>query len=174
MAWVTRICRSDSTRVTTATQQNGLAAALREVGRIERTLFTLRWLESPALRKLITAELNKSEALNTLRRAVALHRLGRFRDRSHENQASRAATLNLVVAAIVLFNCRYLGRVLDALRSAGERIDPAHVAHLSPLGWDHINLTGDYVWSDSIDRDPDGFLPLRLNAEPAYRESVPQ
>ena len=31
-------------------QQNGLAAALREVGRIERTLFTLRWFESPALR----------------------------------------------------------------------------------------------------------------------------
>jgi Tn3 transposase DDE domain/HTH-like domain len=91
-----------------------------------RTLFTLRWLESPALRKLITAELNKGEALNTLRRAAALHRLGRFRDRSHENQASRAATLNLVVAAIVLFNCRYLGRVLDALRSGGGRIDPAH------------------------------------------------
>lgn len=155
-------------------QQNGLAAALREVGRIERTLFTLRWLESPALRKLITAELNKGEALNTLRRAVALHRLGRFRDRSHENQASRAATLNLVVAAIVLFNCRYLGRVLDALRSGGGRIDPVHVAHLSPLGWDHINLTGDYVWSDSVERDPNGFLPLRLNAEPAYRESVPQ
>ena len=155
-------------------QQNGLAAALREVGRIERTLFTLRWFESPALRNLVTAELNKGEALNTLRRAVALHRLGRFRDRSHENQSSRAAALNLVVAAIVLFNCRYLDRVLDALRSGGARIDPAHVAHLSPLGWDHINLTGDYVWSDSIDRDPDGFLPLRINAEPGYRESVPQ
>ena len=136
-------------------------------------MFTLRWLESPALRKLITAELNKGEALNTLRRAVALHRLGRFRDRSHENQASRAATLNLVVAATVLFNCRYLGRVLDTLRCGGGRIDPAHVAHLSPLGWDHINLTGDYVWSDTIDRDPDGFLPLRLEAGPAYRESVP-
>jgi TnpA family transposase len=155
-------------------QQNGLAAALREIGRIERTLFTLRWFESPVLRKLITAELNKGEALNTLRRAVALHRLGRFRDRSHENQASRAATLNLVVAAIVLFNCRYLSRVLDALQSGGGRIEHAHVAHLSPLGWDHINLTGDYVWSDSINRDPDGFLPLRINADPGYRESMPR
>jgi hypothetical protein len=47
------------------------------------------------------------------------------------------------------------------------------VAHLSPLGWDHINLTGDYLWSDSIERDPDGFLPLRLNAEPAYRVCAP-
>jgi hypothetical protein len=135
----------------------------------------LRWLESPALRKLITAELNKGEALNTLRRAVALHRLGCFRDRSHENQASRAATLNLVVGAIVLFNLP-LSRPRAGCAPERRRtgLDPAHVAHLSPLGWDHINLTGDYVWSGSIDRDPDGFLPLHLNAESAYRESVPQ
>ena len=96
------------------------------------TLFTLRWLESPALRKLITAALNKGESLNTLRRTVALHCLGRFRDRSHENQSSRAAALNLVVAAIVLFNCRYLGRVLDVLQSDVGRIDPAHVASRIP------------------------------------------
>src|SRR3546814_15085578 len=32
-------------------QQNTLAAALREIGRVERTLFTLRWFEDPALRK---------------------------------------------------------------------------------------------------------------------------
>jgi TnpA family transposase len=38
--------------------QNGLALALREVGRIERTLFTLDWLDDPALRRQATAELN--------------------------------------------------------------------------------------------------------------------
>ena len=79
-------------------QQNSLAAALREVGRIHRTLFTLRWFKDPALRTLVTAELNKGEARNTLARAVALHRLGRFRDRGHENQQTRAAALNLVTA----------------------------------------------------------------------------
>ena len=85
----------------------------------------------------MTAELNKGEALNTLRRAVALHRLGRFRDRSHENQSSRAAALNLVVAAIVLFNCRYLDRVLNALRSAAADASAAdastpHTSRTSP------------------------------------------
>src|SRR3546814_7021685 len=58
-------------------QQNSLAAALREVGRIERTLFTLRWFDDPALRRTVTAELNKGEARNSLARAVAFHRLGR-------------------------------------------------------------------------------------------------
>ena len=42
-------------------RQNGLALALREVGRCERTPFTLDWLENPALRRQATAELNKGE-----------------------------------------------------------------------------------------------------------------
>jgi len=49
-------------------QQNSLAAALREVGRIERTLFTLRWFDDPALRRTVTAELNKGEARNSRKR----------------------------------------------------------------------------------------------------------
>src|SRR3546814_2218397 len=81
-------------------QQNTLAAALREIGRVERTLFTLRWFEDPALRKQVTAELNKGEARNTLARAVAFHRLGRFSDRGMENQQTRADAPNLVTAAI--------------------------------------------------------------------------
>ena len=32
-------------------RQNGLALALREIGRIERTLFMLDWFELPALRR---------------------------------------------------------------------------------------------------------------------------
>ena len=51
-------------------RQNGLALALREVGRIERTLFTLDWLADPAPRRQATAELNKSESRNALARAV--------------------------------------------------------------------------------------------------------
>ena len=38
----------------------------------------------------------------------------------------------------------------------------ALIAQLSPLGWDHINLTGDYVWSDALMLDADGCMPLRL------------
>lgn len=41
-------------------RQNRLDMALAEVGRIERTLFTLDWLESPELRRRCQAGLNKS------------------------------------------------------------------------------------------------------------------
>ena len=103
-------------------RQNGLALALREVGRIERTLFTLDWLEDPTLRRQATAELNKGESRNALSRAVRFHRLGRVRDRTRETQQHRASGLNLSVAAIILWNTVYLGRAIETLRGRGEVI----------------------------------------------------
>ncbi len=97
-------------------RQNSLALALRELGRIERTLFMLQWLRDPALRRRVTAGLNKGEARNALARAVFLNRLREIRDRSFENQRYRASGLNLVVAAITLWNTVYLDRAVKALR----------------------------------------------------------
>jgi TnpA family transposase len=71
-------------------RQNGLAVALRELGRIERTLFILSWLQSVELRRRVHAGLNKGEARNGLARAVFLCRLGEIRDRSFEQQRYRA------------------------------------------------------------------------------------
>ena len=74
-------------------RQNGLALALREIGRIERTLYTLDWLELPHLRRQATAELDKGESRNALARAVCFHRLGQLRDRTVEMQQHRASSL---------------------------------------------------------------------------------
>jgi hypothetical protein len=70
--------------------------------------------------------------------------LGRFRDRSHESHVHCAAAPNLVTAATVLWNIRYLGRALEHLHQAGEHFDEQVLRRLSPspLGWDHIDLTG--------------------------------
>jgi TnpA family transposase len=142
-------------------RQNGLALALREIGRLERTLATLDWLERPELRRQATAELNKGEARNALARAVCFHRLGRLRDRTAELQQHRASGLALVTAAIALWNTVYLGRALDALRRRGEAVPDALLAHIAPLGWQHVNLTGDYLWGAGSSLGPDGFRPLR-------------
>ena len=151
-------------RLGSLSRQNGLALALREIGRIERTLYTLDWLEQPQLRRQATAELNKGECRNALARAVCFHRLGRLRDRTVEAQQHRASGLALVTAAIALWNTVYLGRALDAVRRRGETVPDALLAHLAPLGWQHINLTGDYLWdADSIPAPTDsGRCVMRL------------
>jgi hypothetical protein len=67
----------------------------------------------------------------------------------------------LVTAAIALWNPVYLGRALDAVRRNGEAVPDALLDHLATLGWQHINLTGDYFCGpDSISASV-GFRPLR-------------
>ena len=122
--------------------------ALREIGRVERTLFTLDWIENPEQRRRATRELNKGEAENALKRAVFFHRIGRIRDHTLQAQSHRASALNLVAGAIVLWNTTYLGAVRQHLERTGKPVRLDLLRHLSPLGWQHINLTGDYLWTD--------------------------
>lgn len=146
-------------------RQNGLVLALREVGRIERTLFTLDWLDDPVLRRQATAELNKGESRNALACAVCFHRLGRLRDRTLKSRQHRASGLNLVVTAIILWNTVYMERAIQLLRARGEEIPDGLLPYLAPLGWQHINLTGDYIWPETPRLDGQGFRPLRTLPE---------
>jgi TnpA family transposase len=147
-------------------RQNGLAVALRELGRIERSLFTLDWLQNVELRRRVHAGLNKGEARNALARAVFFNRLGEMRDRSFENQRYRASGLTLVTAAIVLWNTVYLERAIQAIRDHGQPVDENLLQHVSPLGWEHINLTGDYVWRQDRRVAREKFRPLRAFTTP--------
>jgi len=56
-------------------------------------------------------------------------------------------------------NTVYLGRAVDQLRSQGELIDDALLAHIAPLGWEHITFNGDYVWPTEPLQN--AFRPLR-------------
>jgi hypothetical protein len=66
-----------------------------------------------------------------------------------------------VVAAIVLWNTTYLERAVAALRAHGDPVDDALLPHRSPLGWEHINLTGDERWQQSKQVAQGRFRPLR-------------
>lgn len=120
----------------------------------------LDWLDDIDLSRRTNANLNKGEARNALARAVFFNRLGELRDRTFENQRHRASGLNLVSAAIILWNTVYLGRAADYLRQQGRVIEDELLSHAAPLGWEHISLTGDYLWSD-MELPEDGYRPLR-------------
>jgi hypothetical protein len=92
---------------------------------------------------------------------VFFNRLGEIRDRSSEQQRYRASGLNLVTAAIVLWNTVYLKQAVNALRGHDQGVDNALLQYLSPLGWEHINLTGDYLWRSSAKIGVGKFRPLR-------------
>ena len=103
-------------------RQNQLDLALQELGRIERTLFMLDWLESPELRQRCQAGLNKSEQRHALAQVICTFKQGRIADRGQEAQQFRASGLNLVIAAIVYWNSTYLADAVQHLRDQGKPV----------------------------------------------------
>ena len=57
------------------------------------------------------------------------------------------------------WNTVYLDHAVQQLRAQGVTVPDDLLAHVAPLGWEHIALTGDYVWS--VVKPERGFWPLR-------------
>lgn len=127
-------------------RQNSLAVALREVGRVERSVFMLDWLSDRDLQRRAQMGLNKGEAHHALKRAINFNRLGEIRDRTSEGQQHRIAALNFLAAIVIYWNTWRLGEIVDRMVTAGQAPPPDLLTHVSPLGWEHITLTGEYRW----------------------------
>ncbi len=133
-------------------RQNQIDIALQEIGKVERTLFMLDWLESPDLRRRCQAGLNKSEQHYVLTQAICTFRQGRMVNRTHEALQYRASGLNLVIAAIVYWNSTYLADAVDHPRASERTVDPELLPHSSPVGWEHIAFSGDFLWDRAAER----------------------
>ncbi|WP_141333444.1 Tn3 family transposase, partial [Sinorhizobium meliloti] len=44
------------------------------------------------------------------------------------------------------WNTLHLGHAIAERRNEGLDVPPELLAHISPLGWAHILLTGEYLW----------------------------
>ena len=130
-------------------RQHELAVALREIGRIERTLFIIDWLLDADMQRRAQIGLNKGEAHHALKNALRIGRQGEIRDRTAEGQNYRMAGLNLLAAVIIYWNTAQLGEAVKQRQKAGLNCSPELLAHISPLGWAHILLTGEYRWPKS-------------------------
>lgn len=86
-------------------------------------------------------------------------------DRTLENQSNRANGLNLVVAAIILWNTVYIEHAVKELRRQGHHIPDSILPYVAPLGWEHINLTGDYIWKALASSKKTVLRPLQLAPE---------
>lgn len=90
--------------------------------------------------------LNKGEAHHALKRAVNCNRRGEIRGRSSKGQQHRIAGLNLLTAIIIYWTAWKLDEIVAEQIDSGEQIDLGLLPQVSPLGWEHITLTGEYRW----------------------------
>ena len=101
---------------------------------------------SPYGQRRANTGLNKGKAHHALKNALRIGRQGEIRDRSSEGQHYRMAGLNLLAAIVIYWNTAHLGEAVGQRKHAGLTVEPELLAHISPLGWAHILLTGEYRW----------------------------
>ncbi|MCA1054190.1 Tn3 family transposase [Rossellomorea aquimaris] len=142
-------------------RQNKMATALREMGRIEKTIFILDYISNETLRRRIQRGLNKGEAMNGLARALFFGKRGELRERGLQDQLQRASALNILINAITVWNTVYLTEATKILKEKGllkEELLP----HISPLGWEHINLLGEYSFDSKKVPKSNELRPLKI------------
>ena len=101
-------------------RQNALTRALQEYGRLVKTIFILRYLESEQLRRRINTQLNKGESLHSLREFLFFANRGKIRRKQEEEQVHQARCLNLVTNAVIAWNTVYMAAAIDRLRVDGH------------------------------------------------------
>lgn len=53
----------------------------------------------------------------------------------------------MIASAYTYWNTRHLGTAAAMLDAEGRRPSTETLAHISPLAWEHITLTGEYHWN---------------------------
>lgn len=96
-----------------------LAQAIAEIGRIDKTIHTLSFIDDEARRRATLLQLNLGEGRHRLARDVFHGKRDELFQRYHEGQEDQLSALGLVVNMIVLWNTLYMDAVLAQLRSEG-------------------------------------------------------
>src|SRR5680860_790193 len=123
---------------------SGLAKAIKEVGRVNKTLYLLNYIDSQDYRRRILTQLNRGESRHNVARAVCYGQRGEIRKRYREGQENQLGALGLVTNAIILWNSIYMQKSVGHLRKTGVEIKDVDLERLSPLAFKHINMLGHY------------------------------
>ena len=108
----------------------------------------MQWLLDTNLQRRAQVGLNKGEAHHALKNALRIGRQGKIRDRTSESQHYRLAGLHLLAAIIIYWNTKPLGVAIKKRQKSGQTTPDDLLCHVSPLGWAHILLTGEYRWPE--------------------------
>ncbi len=125
---------------------SGLAQAIIEVGRINKTIYLLNYVDDEEYRRRILTQLNRGEGRHRVARVICHGQRGEIRKRYREGQEDQLGALGLVTNAVVLWNTIYMQAALEHLRPSLE-IKEKDVVRLSPLLHNHINVLGHYSFT---------------------------
>ncbi|MBX2838713.1 MAG: Tn3 family transposase [Gammaproteobacteria bacterium] len=126
---------------------SGLAQAIMEVGRINKTLYLLNYIDDEDYRRRILNQLNRGEGRHSVARTICYGQRGEIRKRYREGQEDQLGALGLMTNAVVLWNTVYMQEALDYLQRQPGEIKEEDAARLSPLIHEHVNMLGRYSFT---------------------------
>ena len=145
-------------------RKNRLYRAFREVGRVIRTAFLLRYLSNQNLRRQITAATNKAESYNNFSDWLFFGGEGLLAENDPDEQEKRMKFKELLANSLILQNAADMTEVLHILAREGHEIRREHLAQLSPYLTGHIKRFGDYVVDlENIPAPPNGDMPALVD-----------
>ncbi len=145
-------------------RQNKLYLAFRELGRVERTLFLLRYVSEGKLRQSIRAETTKVESYNDF-----LDWMGFggpiIKSGNPEEQLKQVKYMDLVANTVMLNNVAEMTASLTDMMTEGQTFTALQVARLSPYWREHIRRFGQYVLDMEEELPASVFRSLKLEPE---------
>lgn len=141
-------------------KQHKLARAIQELGRLRKTIHILNAIESENYRRRYGAQLNKGEAMHSLRSFIRYANEGNIRKSQLEDQANQAACLTLLANIVIVWNTRYMQLVIEQLRAKEYPINEEDLKHISPCRFDHINKYGKLRFNIDKELNRKGLRPL--------------
>lgn len=124
---------------------SSLAKAIKELGRINKTIYLLKYIDDPIYRRRILTQLNRGESRHNVARAICHGLLGEIRKRYKEGQENQLGALGLVTNALILWNTIYMEKTLEFLENEKSiEINDKDLERLSPLVFKHVNMLGHY------------------------------
>jgi TnpA family transposase len=143
-------------------KKHKLYQAFRELGRVARTLFLLRYISEADLRRTIRAETTKIESYNDFLDWISFGGPV-IKSGDPVEQAKRLKYMNLTANSIMLQNVADLTDVLNAMIAEGYGVTADFISRLSPYMRQKLLRFGQYALSDDVP-EPLCPVPIRITA----------
>lgn len=145
-------------RLNSYSQGHKLYDALKEFGKISKTIFILKYLDDVELRQAIEKQLNKVENSNKFSKALSVGNSKGIPYATREEQEIGEACKRLLRNALVCWNYMFMSQKI-----ANEPNQDKHAEMLSTVKegsivtWRQFNFYGEYDFSDNKLQDSVGF-----------------
>ena len=127
-------------------RKHPLMRSLQEYGKLIKTIHILRWYCDPVKRRKMGRQLNKGEALHSLRGHLFFANQAQLRSQQDEQLLHQVGALNLVINAIIIWNTVYIEKVVQQLRKDGLEISDEDLQSVWPTRQKHLNVYGAYLY----------------------------